>query len=190
MEAKLVVVVSGKTSVRQEWKENVQCPLMFEGYKFVDVKKLRDENPSLISETLKLKGGDNRVVVFLTLQDLLGDRIKKWHEDLFNLNNQGKIDLLIIDETHFAARSAKTGAVLLKQGTAKKEDEGDDESLEELVDAVKVFKPKMKLHLSGTPYRIMLNGEFKKEDIIACQRISLSHLSIRLKKWWIIYPVA
>ena len=38
MGAKLVVVVSGKTSVRQEWKENVQRPLKFEGYKFIDVK--------------------------------------------------------------------------------------------------------------------------------------------------------
>ena len=167
MDAKLVVVVSGKTSVRQEWKENVQRPLIFEGYTIIDVKKLRDENPSLISETLKLEGGNNRVVVFLTLQDLLGEKIKDWHKDLFDLNSQGKIDLLIIDETHFAARSAKTGAVLLKEATAKKEEEGDDESMEELDAAIKVFKPKIKLHLSGTPYRIMLNGEFKKEDIIA-----------------------
>ena len=167
MEAKLVVVVSGKTSVRLEWKENVQRPLLFEGYKFIDVKKLRDENPSLISETLNLSGGDNRAVVFLTLQDLLGEIIKDWHKDLFDLNAQGRIDLLIIDETHFAARSVKTGAVLLRETTAKKEDEGEDESMEDLDAAIKVFKPKMKLHLSGTPYRIMLNGEFEKEDIIA-----------------------
>lgn len=167
MEAKLVVVVSGKTSVRQEWKENVQRPLMFKGYKFVYARMLRDENPSLISETLQLTNGDNRVVVFLTLQDLLGENIKDWHKDLFALNDQEKIDLLIIDETHFAARSEKTGAVLLKKSTAQKEEEGDDESMEELDATVKVFKPKIKLHLSGTPYRIMLNGEFKKEDIIA-----------------------
>ena len=167
MEAKLVVVVSGKTSVRQEWKENVQRPLMFEGYTFVDVKKLRDENSSLISETLQRADGCNRVVVFLTLQDLLGEKIKDWHKDLFDLNEQNKIDLLIIDETHFAARSAKTGAVLLREATAKKEEEGDDESMDELDAAIKVFKPKIKLHLSGTPYRIMLNGEFQKEDIIA-----------------------
>lgn len=167
MEAKLVVVVSGKTSVRQEWKENVQRPLMFKGYKFVDARMLRDENPSLISETLQLTNGNNRVVVFLTLQDLLGEKIKDWHKDLFALNDQDKIDLLIIDETHFAARSEKTGAVLLKKSTAQKEEEGDDESMEELDATVKVFKPKIKLHLSGTPYRIMLNGEFKKEDIIA-----------------------
>lgn len=167
MQAKLVVVVSGKTSVRQEWKENVQRPLIFKGYNFIDVKKLRDENPSLISETLQLAVGDNRVVVFLTLQDLLGEKIKDWHKDLFNLNNQGKIDLLIIDETHFAARSVKTGAVLLQEKIAKKEKDGDDESIEELDAAIKVFKPKIKLHLSGTPYRIMLNGEFKEEDIIS-----------------------
>ena len=136
MDAKLVVVVSGKTSVRQEWKENVQRPLIFEGYTFVDVKKLRDENPLLISETLQLQDGKNRVVVFLTLQDLLGEKIKDWHKDLFNLNGQGKIDLLIIDETHFAARSAKTGAVLLKEAAIKKEEEGDDESMEELDAAI------------------------------------------------------
>ena len=167
MGAKLVVVVSGKTSVRQEWKENVQRPLKFEGYKFIDVKKLRDENPTLISETLQSTDGDNRAVVFLTLQDLLGEKVKDWHRDLFNLNEQGKIELLIIDETHFAARSAKTGAVLLREETMKKEEEGGDESMEKLEAAVKIFKPKIKLHLSGTPYRILLNGEFKKDDIIA-----------------------
>jgi hypothetical protein len=167
MDAKLVVVVSGKTSVRQEWKENVQRPLIFEGYRFVDVKKLKEEKPSFISDTLRQVSGGNKVVVFLTLQDLLGEKIKGLHQDLFDLNSQGKIDLLIIDETHFAARSSKTGAVLLKEAVAKKEEEGDDESMEKLNAAIKVFKPRVRLHLSGTPYRIMLNGEFKKEDIIA-----------------------
>lgn len=165
MNAKLIVVVSGKTAVRDEWKENVERPVMFEGYKFLSASSL-NANLNLISDLLN-KG--NKVVLFLTLQDLLGDNIKERHKDLFIHNEKGDIDLLIIDETHFAARSEETGKVLRnfsKQDTEREIKDYDD-SLDALKEPVKLFNPKVKLHLSGTPYRILLDGEFQKEDIIA-----------------------
>lgn len=165
MGAKLVVVVSGKTAVREEWKENVERPVLFEGYKFLSADSL-DRNPNAISDLLKEK---KNVVLFLTLQDLLGDNIKERHKALFDHNEKGDIDLLIIDESHFAARSEETGRVLMnfKTQDTDRELKGYDESLDDLKEPVKMFNPKIKLHLSGTPYRILLDGEFKEEDIIA-----------------------
>ncbi len=188
MKAKLVVVVCGKTAVRSEWKENVQRPKIFKGFYFADSDSMR-KNPKILSEQLS-KG--NTVVVFLTLQDLLGEDIKNRHKDLFTLNKRGKIDLLIIDETHFGARAEELGKVLndkndkknekQKQSINKQEKEkGYDESFDELEQSIKVFSPKVKLHLSGTPYRILLDNEFDKDDIIGT--VQYSDIMDAKEKW-------
>lgn len=172
MKAKLTVVVCGKTAVRLEWKENVQRPKILDGFEFVD-SDLMSRNPSVISE--KLAEGHS-VVVFLTMQDLLGEDIKTRHADLFNLNSQKKLDLLIIDETHFGARAEEFGKVL---GTTEKK--GYDESFDDLENRIKVFSPKVKLHLSGTPYRILLDNEFESDDIVGM--VQYSDIINEKEKW-------
>ena len=163
--ARLVVVVCGKTDVREEWKKNVQKPKILEGYFFLHSGSLV-ECPNVISDYLSQ---GKKVVLFLTLQDLLGKDVKEKHQDLFRLNEQGAIDLLIVDESHFAARSEETGKVLRKmsQQDIARELKVYDTSLAEAEESIKVFNPKVTLHLSGTPYRILMNGEFRKEDIVA-----------------------
>ena len=164
MEANLVVVVSGKADVKEEWKKNVERPIIFEGYYFLKASDLT-RNPHIISDYLE---EGKRVVVFLTLQDLQGNNIKSRHQDLFCLNEQGKLDLLIVDESHFAARSDETGKVLKAQDAGDShENDGYDDTLDNLQERIKHFTPRMTLHLSGTPYRILMGGEFQKEDIIA-----------------------
>lgn len=172
MKAKLTVVVCGKTAVRLEWKENVQRPKILDGFEFVD-SDLMSRNPVVISE--KLAEGHS-VVVFLTMQDLLGEDIKTRHADLFNLNSQKKLDLLIIDETHFGARAEEFGKVL---GTTEKK--GYDESFDDLENQIKVFSPKVKLHLSGTPYRILLDNEFESDDIVGM--VQYSDIINEKEKW-------
>ena len=162
MDAKLVVVVSGKSAVADEWRENVQRPKIFKGYHFVSAYEL-DRKRNIISDLLNEDDDEGaydkkRVIVFLTLQDLLGNTIKRRHTDLFHHSEAGNIDLLIIDETHFAARSEQTGKVL---------NEELDEALEDVEKVTKRFKSRVKLHLSGTPYRILMNHEFEQQDIIA-----------------------
>jgi len=164
MEANLVVVVSGKADVKEEWKKNVERPIIFENYYFLKASDLTSD-PYAISDYLE---EGKRVVVFLTLQDLQGNNIKSRHQDLFNLNKQGKLDLLIVDESHFAARSDETGKVLKAQDAGDShESDGYDDTLDNLQERIKHFTPRMTLHLSGTPYRILMGGEFQKEDIIA-----------------------
>lgn len=165
MKAKLVVIVSAKADVKIEWKKTVEQPKNFEGYSFVSADELTRNNNEIKD---RLNNGE-RVAVFLTLQDLQGNLIKDRHKDIF----KNKIDLLIVDETHFGARADSYGKVL--QNTKYVHDirdkfESEIDRLDELDENIKAFDVDTTLHLSGTPYRILMGSEFEKEDIISfCQ---------------------
>ncbi len=167
MQAKVVLVVSAKADVKNEWKRTVESHILFVDYVFLCSENLREDK----AITKKLEEG-KKVVVFLTLQDLMGDDIKEKHKDLFHQN----IDLLIVDETHFGARAEEYGKVLrnvnnLTDAQIRKEqvrsDESTFEDLEKGLDNIKELRVDTTLHLSGTPYRILMGSEFKKEDIVA-----------------------
>lgn len=165
MDANLVVVVSAKADVKEEWKKTIESHVDFAGYKFLDGDVL-NSNENIIADTLAV--GD-KVALFLTLQDLQGEKIKAKHKEVF----EHQIDLLIIDETHFGARATSYGKVLQEQRFKKseiaKELKSVDgfETLDQVEDAVKALYTKIRIHLSGTPYRILMGDEFQKEDIIA-----------------------
>ncbi len=163
--AKTVVVVSAKADVKEEWKKTVESHTYFAGYRFLDGESLL-RNETLVSDTL---AAGETAVLFLTLQDLQGNEIKTKHKEIF----QRQIDLLIVDETHFGARGASYGKVLQQQNLSKsqieKELQSQDgfETLDLVDEAVKALDAKIRIHLSGTPYRILMSDEFQKEDIIA-----------------------
>ncbi len=161
MDARVVVVVSAKADVKNEWKRNVEKPLIFENYEF-----LTSDDLLYSSHVIKDKLSDNKtVVVFLTLQDLQGDKIKEKHKELFNT----EIDLLLVDETHFGARAEKYGSILRDQVKEISDDERIN--IEDANDIIKKhLTAKVCIHLSGTPYRVLMTSEFEKDDIIAfCQ---------------------
>lgn len=165
MKANLVVIVSAKADVEEEWKKTVESHVDFDGYKFLNSKSLRSSE-TIIAATL---ASDEKVALFLTLQDLQGEKIKVKHTEVF----ERQIDLLIIDETHFGARAASYGKVLQEQRFKKSEITRElksvdgFETLDQVEEAVKVLNARIKMHLSGTPYRILMGDEFRKEDIIA-----------------------
>lgn len=165
MDAKIVVVVSAKADVKQEWKKTVESHVYFSDYKFLDSTSL-NRNETIVSDTLA--AGD-KVALFLTLQDLQGEEIKAKHKEVF----EHQIDLLIVDETHFGARGASYGKVLqqynLSKSQIEKELQNVDgfETLDQVDEVVKTLDTKIRIDLSGTPYRILMSDEFKKEDIIA-----------------------
>ena len=163
MSAKLVVIVSAKADVKLEWKKTVESHVKFADYIFVSSDELSHNN-HIITEKLSQ---NRKVVVFLTLQDLQGDIIKDKHQDVFGQT----IDLLLVDATHFGARAEKYGAVLKASGYEKdiknKKDEDDFVDVEDADEVVKTLSADTTIHLSGTPYRILMGSEFKKEDIIA-----------------------
>lgn len=166
MDAKVVLIVSAKGDVSDEWMQTVESHVRFADYVFID-----SADGKKVEITKNLQQG-KRVAVFLTLQDLMGENIKSKHEDLFRNN----IDLLIVDETHFGARAEEYGRILRKTNEltatqAAKEyrlsGESTIEDLENGLKLIKELKVDTTLHLSGTPYRILMGSEFKPEDIIA-----------------------
>ena len=168
--AKTVLIVSAKADVREEWKKNVEQPGNFQGYNFLSSKELL-ENDNAISD---IHAKDETAVIFLTLQDLQGTEIKAKHAQVF----ENKIDLLIVDERHFGARAQSYGEILRNVQTDEKKDlkdnikfldkqEDDQIDLEDANKQLKELKAKVRLHLSGTPYRILMGSEFEPEDIIS-----------------------
>lgn len=150
-------------------KKTVQSADNFnQDYVFLSSEELlRDEN--IVSDTLASEKG---IVLFLTLQDLQGTEIKTKHKSVF----ENELDLLIIDETHYGARAESYGRIIKTANTVKDitlnlSDDGDDSVDANIVDEqIKELNVRIKLHLSGTPYRILMGSEFSQEDIISfCQ---------------------
>lgn len=163
MGAKFVVVVSAKADVKLEWKRTVESHIKFAEYEFITSEDLKN-NENIVSEKLL---ADKRVVCFLTLQDLQGKDIKTRHKEIF----EREIDLLLVDESHYGARAEEYGKVLRAVNYTKdikhKNAEDDFVETKNADKVVKTLKARITIHLSGTPYRILMGSEFKKEDIIA-----------------------
>lgn len=164
MGANIVVVVSAKADVLVEWKKTVESHVRFSDYEFLTEKSLK-RNKHVITDTLN---EGKRVVVFLTLHDLQGKTIKDKHQEVFGQ----AIDLLLVDETHFGARAGKYGLVLknvanYEKDISNKKYNDDFVDIDTANETIKTLKANVTVHLSGTPYRILMGSEFKKEDIIA-----------------------
>ena len=163
MGAKLVVVVSAKADVRDEWRKTVESAENFRNdYEFYSSADL-ENNYSIVTDTLDHPTNPKKVVVFLTLQDLQGENIKDKHAQIFGR----KIDLLLVDETHFGARAEKYGAVL-RASQGEKLSKEEKYAVEDILESTKEFDVNVTVHLSGTPYRILMSDEFDREqDLIA-----------------------
>lgn len=176
MNANLVLVVSAKADVKSEWKKTVEKFKNFEEYLYVSSDDLKD-NHKLITDA---KNNKQKIVVCLTLQDLSSKEIKERHKQLFEQD----VDLLIVDETHFGARAEHYGSVLTKTSGDKvlrQEKKYNDESIDDLLEQTRQLKSRVQLHLSGTPYRILMGNEFIEDDIISyCQFTDIIEAS---QKW-------
>lgn len=163
MGAKLVVVVSAKADVRDEWRKTVESAENFRNdYEFFSSADL-ENNYSIVTDALDHPTDPKKVVVFLTLQDLQGENIKDKHAQIFGR----KIDLLLVDETHFGARAEKYGAVL-RASQGEKLSKEEKYAVEDILESTKEFDVNVTVHLSGTPYRILMSDEFDREqDLIA-----------------------
>ncbi|MCD6654208.1 MAG: Eco57I restriction-modification methylase domain-containing protein [Sulfurovum sp.] len=168
IDAKFMIVVSAKADVKEEWKKTVESHMKFEGYSFLDSNSLL-ESDTILSEKI---ASEDKIVLFLTLQDLQGDEIKSKHKEIFD----NQIDLLLIDETHFGARAEEYGKVLKDSGLEKQEikneEKENENTIDELDSTVKILNARVRIHLSGTPYRILMNSEFTNDDIIAFYQFS------------------
>ncbi|MBQ3468041.1 Eco57I restriction-modification methylase domain-containing protein [Candidatus Saccharibacteria bacterium] len=155
MQARIVLIVSAKKDVSEEWKKTIESADNFD-FEFITTRDLLGSHTT-ISDAIK---GKKRIAIFATLQELSGTAIKEKHKELFS----NKIDLLLVDETHFGARAKEYGKVLKDK---KEQDYIDSEKADQ---ELKLINSKVRIHLSGTPYRILMSREFEQEDIIGfCQ---------------------
>jgi eco57I restriction endonuclease len=175
----IVLVVSAKADVKDEWKKTVEGAGNFSEYVFLDAYDLASNENGIKANREENK----KVVIFLTLQDLQDNAIKDKHKELF----QEQIDLLIIDETHFGARAESFGKILENAGYEKSDKSNinklDDENIDvDLAEEeLKQINARIRLHLSGTPYRILMGSEFEKEDIISF--VQFSDIVKEQKEW-------
>lgn len=168
--ADIVLVVSAKADVKDEWKKTVEGAGNFSEYVFLEAYDLASSE-----NAIRAKREENKkVVLFLTLQDLQGQEIKDKHKELF----REQIDLLLVDETHFGARAESFGKILENAGYEKSDRSNikklDDENIDvdKAEEELKQINARIRLHLSGTPYRILMGSEFEKEDIISFVQFS------------------
>ncbi|AHB41958.1 Eco57I restriction endonuclease [Candidatus Saccharibacteria bacterium RAAC3_TM7_1] len=180
IDSKLTLVVSAKADVRSEWKQTVESHKDFAGYRFMEISDLATDLKFSDVYGAEFYTGDGKqetctnVVLFLTLQDLAGSavEVKKRHEILKTVSP----DLLVIDETHFGARAQVLGKILAGVELSEEDEESlkDTDGIDELgrIQGLQPINAKIKLHLSGTPYRILMGSEFAKEDIIAFVQFS------------------
>jgi hypothetical protein len=190
MKARFVVVVTGKAEVETEWQANVQKPDIFKNFIFKTNHDLI-ENPRLINDFITNKNDNKTIVLFLTLQNISQldkhtNKIKARLEQVFG----NAIDLLIVDETHFAARSKVYGKPLNQDKISSTEEKfafDDDSSgydiyeANEIINKSNYLHAKIKLHLSGTPYKILSETEFDDIDIIS--KVQYSDIIDAKEKW-------
>ena len=180
IDAKLTIVVSAKADVKSEWKQTVESHKDFTGYRFMDGAEITSDMnlADVYGKPFQTGSGEHEmctnIVIFFTLQDLAGstDEIKARHRILEDIQP----DLLIIDETHFAARAQVLGKILAGVELNEEDEESlkDTSGIDDLgrVRGLKAINAKIKLHLSGTPYRILMGSEFEQNDIIAFVQFS------------------
>lgn len=179
MKAKLVLVVSAKADVKDEWKKTVESAGNFKEYEFLDSNDLSRNENAIDNVFLENK----KVILFLTLQDLQGNDVKEKHRQVLSK----QIDLLIVDETHFGARAESFGKILKNAGYNLKDEKNINKLKDDTVDIeaadvqIKKINAKIRLHLSGTPYRILMGSEFEKEDIISF--VQFSDIVKEQEKW-------
>lgn len=149
---KRILVLTYKPAVENQWRDDLNSHIDFEGWQFIGAKQgwenIDDDKP---------------VVWFASFQDVLGKEkesggLKKRHERMREEN----WDCLIIDEYHYGAWRDSA-----KELTAEDSDETDplDKLEEGQIEEILPFKIASYLYLSGTPFRALASGEFSEDQI-------------------------
>lgn len=180
---KFIMVTSAKVDVKNEWMEQVNPYKLYENIDMYDVEGLKKmlEN----KQPFERKNGktykdiqeyfqdfpEKNIMLFASLQDLNGSLDKKGMKENHKYFYNTPIDMLIIDEAHYGAQSQKYGRQTRQSLMG----------MLELMPMMTFKKDAVKLHLSGTPYKLINDGIFQKRDIIAS--FSFADLMDAKQKW-------
>jgi hypothetical protein len=168
LQSKRVLVVTFKPAVEDAWKTDLDSHKDFDGWRYLS--RHHGGDPRDVPK-------DTPLVYFGSFQDLLGKdgrSIKKHNEWIHEIN----WDLVVFDEYHFGAwrdsakelfegEDADVAKAEIKEEFGGGLDEVNDE-LEVVGEDEGLFLPittRAYLYLSGTPFRVLREGEFIEEQI-------------------------
>lgn len=144
LDAEKVLVVTNRPAIANSWFEDYQKFIAWQtDFAFVSTTDSLSDKPSMSRDEFQdqLDGGKDRMIAFISLQDLkgaipFGGAINKlkWVKDL-------DWDLLVIDEAHEGADTFKADVAFDK------------------------IKRSFTLNLSGTPFKAMASGKFSDDQI-------------------------
>ena len=177
-EIDFVMVVSAVADAHDEWKDTVNLPNFRNNWAFIDSKKLAGGTGHDIADKIN---DDKKVVLFCTLQDIEGDEKKAKHAEIYKFAKRNSF--LIVDETHNGGRGVTFSKKIKQIDGIDNEDIIEKEDIDKANEAAVNFGFVNQLHLSGTPYRILLTDEFAPEDIV--YMASYSDLLAEKHAWFI-----
>lgn len=152
---KRVLVLTYKPAVKTAWYEDLTGHADFDGWEFVD-RSTSVEDAKVLGE------GDNPLVWFASLQDLLGKDAEGQIKEHNRQIHATDWDLIVLDEYHFGAW--RDGARDLYDPSEK--DLAETEEPEERVTEDDIgLNARHYLYLSGTPFRAITNGEFSEPAV-------------------------
>ena len=177
-EINFVMVVSAVADAHDEWKDTVSLPNFRGNWIFLDAKRLAEGTGHDITDAIN---ASKKVVLFCTLQDIEGNEKKTKHEEIYKFASHNSF--LIVDETHNGGRGITFSKKIKQLGESDVDDDVERELNGKMNDAAINFGFVNQLHLSGTPYRILLTDEFAPEDIVYMS--SYSDLLAEKHAWFI-----
>lgn len=164
-----ILVLTFKPAVESAWAEDLASHVDFEGWQFISNRDAHG-NGINIDQAFSLADTNRPIVVFGSLQDLLGTNenggIKAKNEFIHTMN----WDLVVFDEYHFGAWRENAKKLF---DNADEEADVDFDQEEYKTDEAdnaynETFLPITTEHylfLSGTPFRAINSGEFIEDQI-------------------------
>jgi superfamily II DNA or RNA helicase len=133
MQCKKVLILTYKPSVVREWNNVLNNHVEFIDYDFYYALDYDRNNPIKMKE-------DKNCVLFASFQDILGKDLNGNMKSKWNYVFSLDYDMIIIDETHFGANTAKA------------------------IDLINKLSYKYRLDLSGTPSKALMSGDYNDEN--------------------------
>ena len=133
LQCKRVLILTYKPGVVQEWNNGLNNHVDFVDYDFYYALDYDKDNP------IKMKR-DKNSVLFASFQDILGTDLNGKMKSKWNYVFSLKYDMIIIDETHFGASTAKA------------------------IDLINKLSYTYRLDLSGTPLKALMSGDYDDEN--------------------------
>lgn len=144
-----ILIVTFKPAVSASWESDLNTHIDFEDWNtFISLKEDKFED---IDQ-------NKPYACFGSLQDLLGKNADNDIKEKNKWIHETKWDCVIFDEYHFGAWRDNTKELI-------QEDEQSEISDEEVNQFNESIKTNHFLYLSGTPFRALMSGEFKDEQV-------------------------